>query len=182
MSEVSGHTLAIFASENGPGDAERASIMSQVGSFLAKKGARLVCSASGDGLCIPLINSAVAAGGEVLIVSCPQSEVPEALSGIKVERFDTKEAEQRRISEIADALVGLPGSLRSVTSLYETWLQSDGKLPVTLLNRNRAYEVMRGFAVDVLSHSLKDWENSLQIADNVDDMWNRLTRTFAARP
>ena len=40
MSPDTHPVLGVFASDHGPGDAERASIMSQVGSFLARKGAR----------------------------------------------------------------------------------------------------------------------------------------------
>ena len=36
-------TIAVFASDKGPGDAERASIMSQAGTYFARKGARVVC-------------------------------------------------------------------------------------------------------------------------------------------
>ena len=68
MSPDTHPTLGVFASDHGPGDAERASIMSQVGSFLARKGAKLVCLADG-GVPIPLVTSARTAGGEVTLLA-----------------------------------------------------------------------------------------------------------------
>ena len=47
MSPDAHPVLGVFASDHGPGDAERATIMSQAGSFLARKGAQLACLAEG---------------------------------------------------------------------------------------------------------------------------------------
>jgi hypothetical protein len=172
-------TLAVFASDRGPGDAERASIMSQAGRFFASRGARLVCPVLGGALSIPLIKSARSAGGDVTIVSDLQFAVPSALAGIASERFAAKTELHQRVGTLADAYVGLPGSLASVTALFETWVSTGGGKPVALLNRNRAYEVFRGFTADVISHSASDWERHLQFADTVEDLWNRLTRMLA---
>ena len=48
-------TLAVFASDQGPGDPERASIMSQAGALLARRGARIVCLVEGNCVPVPLI-------------------------------------------------------------------------------------------------------------------------------
>jgi hypothetical protein len=45
-----------------------------------------------------------------------------------------------------------------------------------MLNRHRAFEVMRGYAADVLSPGLPGFEKSIQFADTVDDLWNRVSR------
>ncbi len=82
---------------------------------------------------------------------------------------------------MCDAYIGLPGSIGSVTSLYETWIDTGADKPVALLNRNRAYEVIRGFASDVLSHSVREWERKLQFADSIEELWNRLNRALPAR-
>ena len=169
-------TLAVFASDKGPGDAQRSSIMSEAGTLLARKGARIVCLANAGGLSVPLLKSAIAAGGDVTIIADTQFTVPTALSRVAVERFETRAEEYAQLNKLADVYVGLPGSLGSVTSLYETWVNSGSGKPVALLNRNRAYEVLRGFAADVLSHSVKQWERNLQFADNVEDLWNKIAR------
>ena len=69
MSPDTHPVLGVFASDLGPGDAERASIMSQVGSFLARKGARLVCLVDKGEIPVPLITSARTAGGEVTLIA-----------------------------------------------------------------------------------------------------------------
>ena len=51
-------TLAVFASDQGPGDPERASIMSQAGALLARRGARIVCLVEGACVPVPLITAA----------------------------------------------------------------------------------------------------------------------------
>ena len=58
-------TIAIFASDKGPGDAERASIMSQAGTYFARRGARIVCLAEGRSVAIPLITSARAEAADM---------------------------------------------------------------------------------------------------------------------
>lgn len=172
-------TLAVFASEKGPGDAARASIMSEAGSFLAKKGVRILCPIGVDGINVPLVKSARSAGGEVLFFGDEDFVAPKGLSDIVAERFAAPAQLQERLHTLTDAYLGLPGSLSSVTSLFETWNSNGGQKPVALLNRNRAYELMRGFAVDILAQGKPNWERSLQVSDNMDDLWNRLTKMLA---
>ncbi|MEO8882502.1 MAG: hypothetical protein ABI377_03655 [Devosia sp.] len=75
-------TLAVFASDKGPGDAERASIMSQVGTYFARKGARIVCLAEGKSIAIPLVTSARAVGGEIIVIGDDKFSLPRALAGV----------------------------------------------------------------------------------------------------
>ncbi|MDB5537996.1 MAG: hypothetical protein JWQ65_2871, partial [Devosia sp.] len=42
---MSSPVLAVFASDKGPGDAERASIMTQAGMYFARHGASIICVA-----------------------------------------------------------------------------------------------------------------------------------------
>lgn len=172
-------SLALFASEKGPGDAERAGIMSQAGSFLAKKGVRIICVVGKDGVSVPLVKSARAAGGDVLFLAPKKFKAPSALADVTIEHCATPEAARERLHALADAYVGLPGSLASATNLFEAW--SSGPKPVALLNRNRAFEVIRGFAVDVMADGKKNWERDLHISDNMDDLWNRLSRMISAK-
>ena len=167
-------TLSIFASDRGPGDAERSSIMSQAGSYLARKGARIACLAEADLLPVPLITAARSAGGEVVVVTDATFVAPPALAGLPLERFDGPEARLARMAAICDIMVGLPGSLVSGASLYRSWTKAQDK-PVVLLNRNRAFESMRGFAADIFSHSIKKHDRRIQFADSVEDMWNKIS-------
>jgi hypothetical protein len=171
-------TLAIFASDKGPGDPERASIMSLAGGLIARHGARIVCLEHGNDLPIPLIQSARAAGGDVLIVGDEVVQVPDALSDVPIERIAEGEERLRRVSQLAQGFVGLPGSLASAGDLYQCWVRAgagaSGK-PVVLLNRNRAFEVMRGMAADILSHSVKRQDRMVVFTDNIEDLWNKIS-------
>lgn len=172
-------TIAIFASDRGPGDAERASIMAQAGNYFARRGARLICLADGDVVPVPLITSARTSGGEVVVVGGPGLVLPSALGAIPVETFATSTERMKRVAELAGAFVGLPGSFASASSLYSTWVQAGGGAggkPVVLYNRNNAFEVLRGFAADVLAHSVSGHERVVQFADSIEDVWNRLAR------
>jgi predicted Rossmann-fold nucleotide-binding protein len=170
-------TIAVFASEQGAGDPERASIMSLAGSLLARRGARIVCLAHGPTLAVPLVTSARAAGGEVLIVADGEAQFPAALAGVPTERHADEEERLHRVAGLADCFVGLPGSLASAADLYRAWVRGGagaaGK-PVILLNRNRAFEPIRGMVADVVSHSVKRHDRLVQFTDNVDDLWNRI--------
>lgn len=170
-------TLAVFASDQGPGDPERASIMSQVGAIFARRGARIVCLVEGSCIPVPLITAARTSGGAVALVGDSNVALPPALAGLPVTHLDTPEARIARVAEMADAFVGLPGSLSSAANLYRTWVAAGAghsHKPVVLLNRNRAFEVIRGMSQDVLSHSVKQYDRMAVFTDNVDDLWNRV--------
>ena len=172
-------TLAVFASDRGPGDAERASIMSQVGSYFARKGARIVCLAEGRSVAIPLVTSARANGGEIIVISDEEFSLPRALANIPLEQLADTDARLSRLASLADVFVGLPGSLASISSLYLTWLKAaagTARKPVVLYNRNNAFEVLRGYSADILSHSIPHHDRLIQFADNVEDLWNRVNR------
>lgn len=172
-------TLAVFASDRGPGDAERASIMSQVGSYFARKGARIVCLAEGRSVAIPLVTSARANGGEILVISGEEFALPRALASIPLEQLADTEARLSRLAALADVFVGLPGSLASISNLYLAWLKAaagTARKPVVLYNRNNAFEVLRGYSSDILSHSIPHHDRLIQFADNVEDLWNRVNR------
>jgi hypothetical protein len=175
-------TVAVFASDKGPGDAERASIMSQAGTYLARKGARIVCLAEGRSVAIPLITSARAAGGEIVVIGDDAFTLPRALSGIPLELFTEPDQRFSRIGALADAFVGLPGSLASISNLYLSWLKAGGSTagkPVVFYNRNNAFEVLRGYIADVVAHSVPHHERLVQFSDSIEDLWNRVSRLVA---
>jgi hypothetical protein len=53
-----GPTIGVFASDKGPGDPERSSLMTQVGTLFARRGARLVCLAEKGVIPVPLVTAA----------------------------------------------------------------------------------------------------------------------------
>jgi predicted Rossmann-fold nucleotide-binding protein len=177
MSPDSHPILGVFASDLGPGDAERAAIMSQTGSFLARKGARLVCIAEDGAVPVPLVTSARTAGGEVTLIADADYAEPAGLTGVTVEHLATPAERLARLASLSQIYVALPGSLASATSLYRTWVKGGGgagRKPVVFFDRNGAFKVLRGYAGDVLSNSLKGHDRYLQFADSVEDIWNKI--------
>jgi len=181
---VSSPMLAVFASDKGPGDAERASIMTQAGMYFARHGARLVCIAEKGVIPVPLVTAARAAGGSVQIVADESIVLPRALADVPMEVVADPAERMQRVAALADALVALPGSLASASALFGAWSASKalGKaVPVVMLNRHRAFEVMRGYAADVLSPGLPGHERSVQFADTIEDLWSRVSRLVGER-
>lgn len=179
---TTGPVLGVFASDKGPGDAERASLMSQAGSYFAKRGARIIALAEKGVIPIPLITAARAAGGSVQIVADTTITMPPALSGVTMDVLATPAERLARMAQLADAFVALPGSLASATALFGTWSMSRGggrARPVVMLNHHKAFEVLRGYAADVLSPGLPGHERVVQFADNVEDLWSRVSRLVA---
>ncbi len=176
MAQTAAITLAIFASDKGPGDAERSSIMSRAGAYFAKRGAKLVCLAEKDVMPLPVITSARAAGGEVELVADETYILPPALKGIAVQRVGGNEARLERVSAMSDCFVALPGSLQSVTNLYFCVAKTGLDKPVVLLNHRNAFEIVRGFCVDVFAHTNNKAYKNIQFADNIEDLWNKISR------
>ena len=171
-----GLTLAVFASDKGPGDAERSTIMSQAGALLARHKCRIVCIADETLDSIPLITAARAAGGSVLLLVDEGFAPPPSLAQVPTERIDDPEARLDRLGSLADVIVGLPGSLASTAALYRTWQRlGDRRCPVVLLNHHRAYEAMRGFAADIFSHSIDHADRMVTFTDNLEDLWNKVS-------
>ena len=133
-----------------------------------------------------LVTSARANGGEILVISDEEFSLPRALASIPLEQVADTDARLSRLAALADVFVGLPGSLASISSLYLTWLKAatgTERKPVVLYNRNNAFEVLRGYSADILSHSIPHHDRLIQFADNVEDLWNRVNRLAGeARP
>ncbi|MFD2648977.1 hypothetical protein ACFSX5_14400 [Devosia albogilva] len=177
-------TVAVFASDRGPGDAERASLMTQTGNYFARRGARILTLAEDGAPPVALITAARTAGGAVEVVADASIHLPPVLADVPVHVAGEGAERQALIASRTQALVGLPGSLASATALFATWSaarQQGRVLPVVLLNRHRAFEVVRGFSADVLSHSLKGHERAVQFADTVEDLWSRTQRLVQGR-
>lgn len=169
--------LAVFASTEGPGDAERASLMSQAGNYLSRRGVRFVFLGGEGAFPTPFVTAARTGGAEVTIVAGDDFAAPRALAAIPVERIADPAAQLVRVAELADVFVGLPGTLASATNLYLSWVRAGagpGGKPVVLLNRNRAFEVVRGLYADVFSHSVRHADHYVQFADSVEDLWGKV--------
>jgi hypothetical protein len=169
----SGPVVAIFASDRGPGDPERASLMGEVGRVFARKGGRMLCLAEGDVIPVPLITAARTAGGSVELVADETVILPPALAGVPVTVKPDQAERMAYLANTATVFVALPGSLASITALFNSW-SGGPQRPVVMLNRHRAFEVIRGFAADVLSVSLPGHDRKIQFADSVDDLWNKV--------
>jgi len=120
----------------------------------------------------------------VLILADDGFAAPPALADVAVERIDDPEARLRRMGELAQVFVGLPGSLASTATLYRAWVCAGAgasRKPVVLLNRNRAFEAMRGMAADILSHSVPHSDRLVTFTDNVEDLWNKVSWALSLR-
>lgn len=179
MSSNKQHSIAIFASDEGAGDPERSSIMAEVGFFLADKDVKTLCFAQNDSLCVPLITAINNAGGDITIFCEEGFVIPSALSDIKTELLSkNKKQKNQQINEASDAFIALPGSLLSAKSLFEIWVATDREKPVALLNKNRAFEFMRGFNTDIISHKVKKVDQHIIVSDNIEDLWHRLNKAL----
>lgn len=176
----SGPVVAVFASDRGPGDPERASLMSEFGRVFARKGARIICIAEDGVVPVPLITAARAAGGTVEVFADMSVTLPPALEGVPVTVLPDRAERMARVGTLATALVGLPGSLASVTALFRTWSATSDR-PVVMLNRHKAFEVIRGFGTDVLAAALPGYDRNMLFADSVDDLWNKVAAASGQR-
>src|SRR5690606_34294112 len=150
-------------------------IMSQAGSFLARKGARLACVVEDMDVPVPLLSSARTAGGDVTLIAGESFAEPSYLTGVTVGHLSTQEGRLARLAELSTLYVALPGSLASSISLYRTWVKSGGgagRRPVVFYDRNGAFKVVRGYAADVISNSIPNHDRYVQFADSIEDMWN----------
>ena len=176
-----GPVLAVFADATLSGDAEYTRVLTGAGTLFARKGAHLVCVAEDGAYCRPLVAAARAAGGAVTLLSDGNLDTGLLPEGCTVEAITEEEMRFQRLGDMADALVGFPAGLMQVRALFNAWVMAGGGAsgkPVALLNRNRAYEVLRGYLVDVVTHSLADSDRLTVFADTVEDLWGKLERAL----
>lgn len=151
----------------------------QAGAIIARHGAHLHCLARNGDWPRALVESALAGGGQVTVASAPTQQPLAVSQGVSVLTEDSEPDAGTRIVEAAQVVIGLPGSIETAGALYASWTAAGGagaNRPVGLLNHNRAYEVVRGFAADVASVGRGNIDALLQVSDNFEDLWNRLTR------
>lgn len=116
-----------------------------LGRNIAKRGYRLVCGASGNGLMGALIGSTLDEGGEVLGIlptEVSSREVPH--HGLKVVWTVVTVAERKRlIRELADIILVFPGGVGTLDEFFEAFaLKRMGLFckPIGLLNFNEFYQ------------------------------------------
>jgi hypothetical protein len=99
--------------------------------------------------------------------------------GVTVLSEASDEEAAMRIIGAGQVVIGMPGGIDTAGTLYSAWTAAGGaqsNRPVGLLNHNRAYEVVKGFAGDVASVGRGNIDALIQVAETFDDLWNRLTR------
>jgi predicted Rossmann-fold nucleotide-binding protein len=151
--------------------------MSQAGSYFARKGAHIVCLGDDETLPVPLLTSARAAGGKVTLIAGPSFHGAPALHDIPVERLPSAEDRLRRLAVLSNLYVALPGSLASASALFMTWARGGGgagRKPVVFYDRNGAFRVLRGYTADIVSNSVKRYDQLVQFADSIEDVWNKI--------
>ena len=125
---------------------------------------------------LPLMTAAKTAGGAVSVLADADVALPATLAGVPVRVLPERQARHALFAEEAEVLVALPGSLASASALFGSWASTRGRSkPVVMLNRHRAFEVVKGFAGDVLSHSVAGYDRNVQFADSVEDLWNKVS-------
>ena len=120
-------SVAVFCGSRVGNNPEYAAAMRELGQGLAAAGIRLVYGGGRIGLMGIIADAAVAAGGEVAGV------IPDFLQRLEVahqgltelEITDTMHTRKKRMSDIADAFVTMPGGLGTLDETIEiiTWRQ-----------------------------------------------------------
>ncbi len=169
-------TLVIFASDKGPGDATRTGIMSQTGSWLAKHGAKLVCLVENDDIPVPLLKSACAKGAKIELIADKEYALPDVLQSITTRVIPDRAERLATLGEIAECFVILPGSLATATSHFLTLKNLGARVPMVFLNKNKAFEIVRGFSADVFSHTFQQAHKNMQFAESVDEIWDSVNK------
>lgn len=151
----------------------------QAGETIARHGAHLYCLACNGQWPRALIESALASGGRVTVATGPMSRRLSVPQGVNVLDEASNEQAAIRIVGAGQVVIGMPGGIDTAATLYSAWAAAGGaqsNRPVGLLNHNRAYEVVKGFAGDVASVGRGNIDALIQVAETFDDLWNRLTR------
>lgn len=151
----------------------------QAGAIIARHGAHLFCLARNGQWPRALVESALAGGGRVTVASGPPQARLAVPHGVTVVTEASEQAAAVHIVRTGQVVIGMPGSIDTAGALYAAWTAAGGALskrPIGLLNHNRAYDVVKGFASDVAAVGRSNIDAMLQISDNFEDLWNRLTR------
>ncbi|MEZ4236427.1 MAG: TIGR00730 family Rossman fold protein [Myxococcota bacterium] len=133
------HRVCVFCASSTAASPSFRAAARRVGEVLAARGIGLVYGGGRVGLMGEVAEGALAAGGEVVGV------IPEKLQGLELARRDLTRLEvvpdmharKRRMADLSDAFVALPGGYGTLEELFEavTWTQLNYHLkPVGILN------------------------------------------------
>jgi uncharacterized protein (TIGR00730 family) len=117
----------------------------QMGETLARQGLTLIYGGGKTGLMGAVADSVVNSGGEVIGVIVESMNTPE-LAHTRLTRLEvtpTIHERKRRMYELADGYIALPGGYGTLDELFETltWAQiGEHSKPVGLLNVNGYYD------------------------------------------
>ncbi len=173
-------TLVIFASDQGPGDAERTPIMSQTGKLLASKDVKLVFLVENGVVPMAILKSSFSRGAEVELICDGGCDLPGGLKEVNQRTISDQSARYAALAEMADCFVILPGSLDTAISHFQTIKELGAKIPMVFLNQNKAFEIVRGFSNDVFAHTFPTAHKNLQFAEDVDDIWAKVSKVLSS--
>ncbi len=163
-------------------------VAAQVGRFLAEKGCRIVYGGGSTGLMGALADAALEAGAEVIGVLPDHFYTPElAHTGLtRLEVVPDMHTRKRRMAELADAFIALPGGYGTWEELFEmlTWAQIGlHQKPVGVLNAFGFYDLLLQFVAQAREqHFLyRDHEALLLARPTIAALWDALV-AFQPRP
>lgn len=155
-----------------------------VGEAVARKKAHLICIACNGEWPRALVDTALAHGGKVTVCTSGDKS-PDVPRGVNVEVATDVQSAALKAASLGQVLIALPGGLAAAATLYNAWADiggSESGKPVGLLNRNNAFEVVRGFLTDIAGVGLGGIDHLVQVSDNFDDLWHRLNRALEMPP
>ena len=136
--------ICVFCGSSDSVHADYKSAAYSMGVTLAERGIHLIYGGGKTGLMGSVADGALSAGGEVIGVIIPSMNVP-ALAHDGLTRMDVPpdmHGRKRRMHELADGYIALPGGFGTFDELFETvtWAQTGAhEKPVGLLNVKNYY-------------------------------------------
>ena len=125
-----------------------------MGGVIACRGMQLVYGAGSTGMMGAVAEGTLAAGGEVIGIMPQIFDTPQ-LAKTDTTRYEVlpdMHSRKKRIAEIADGFIALPGGFGTLEEFFEivTWAQIGlHRKPVGLLNTSGYYDALLGFLAQV---------------------------------
>jgi uncharacterized protein (TIGR00730 family) len=150
-------TIAVYCGSNtGQGDAYLRAA-SELGSALAERDIRLVYGGTQKGLMGALADAALAGGGNVTGVITERLNVKghthQHLNAVEI--LPTMQARKKRMIELADAFIAMPGGIGTLEEFMEVWtLNQLGEIakPAGLYNTRGYYKPL----MDMVDHMITE--------------------------
>lgn len=182
--KTGGHTVAVFANRLSDADKGWEKLVAEAGRLCGRNDWQVLVLAQGGDICRPLLSAARDSGAEVVVLADESLEPSSLPKGVLLEVVPDEAARLAHVSDLADGYLVMPTSLAAIRDLHRCWALSgggSGGRPVAMLNRNRAFEVFRGYAQDILNQSISNSERVLMFADALDELVPRLQRALDAQ-